>query len=101
MDELEDRLERLERILRNPAPVTSAEAVSLKDYLSEKLDTLDRTFNAELTELKARMAGLETEIKALRSFKDQMKGKASANSVYIAYFISFVGIVLSLIKMFS
>ena len=122
----EARIAALEAMLHseNPVSVSSREAVSLKEHFDTRLKAIEKSTDLSANTLEKRLEGMnefrdtlrdqasrfvtrdELEVRTsvnrdaiaeLRTFKDRLEGKASASSVYIAYGISLVGLVLSII----
>jgi hypothetical protein len=70
--------------------VSNAEQVSLRDYVEQRFDSLDK-----------KIGKLDTSVRSLEISRATLAGKASQQSVYIAYAISVVGLVLGLIALFQ
>lgn len=122
----EARIRALEQALTHLTnPVSSAEAVTLKEYFQAKFENQERAVavatatlekrlegmnefrNAlkdqsgqfvQRPELDVRMTKLTDDIAELKTFRDRLEGKASAQSVYIAYGISLLGLALSVLS---
>jgi len=126
MQDVENRLRALEWAVShsNPGNLTTTEAVTLRDYIEAKLEAVDRQTQAAAQTMDKRLDGMnefretlrdqaskfvtraELTIQIdrltdrqdeLRTFKNRLEGKASAISVYIAYAIAIIGIVLNII----
>ena len=87
------------RSLQNPSSVSSAEAVTLKEYFNTKLDNVDKASGLAAKTVDFKLSQLSGEVSELRTFKDRLEGKASAQSVYIAYALSLVGLVIGVISL--
>jgi len=123
----EARIAALEAMLSssNPVSVSSKEAVSLKEHFDSRLKSIEKSTDLAARTLEKRLEGMNEfrdtlkdqasrfvtreemdlrtganreAINELRTFKDRLEGKASAQSVYIAYVISFVGIALAIVS---
>ncbi len=103
-DHLETRLQALELA----TTVASTSMDKRLDAMNEFRDTLkdqatrfatvqdvDLKLNRTADVLAARMAVLERAERELATFRDQMQGKANAGTVYLAWILSAIGIILS------
>lgn len=72
------------------------------DGMNEFRDALrDQNNNSPTrTEMDAKLDALEKELKALNTFKDNMDGKASQNSVLFFGLIAILSLVISIVKLF-
>lgn len=125
---IEARLAALERALGNPRRLTQGDVVSLKEHIEVRLcaiehatataaaamekrldgmnefrDTLKDQAGRFTTrdEVSLQLAPIRDSLNDLRTFKDQMEGKASASSVHIAWVLSIIGLILGAIGLFK
>jgi len=96
----ETRIAALEaewRSLQNPSSVSSAEAVTLKEYFNTKLDSVEKASILATNAISSKLSQLSGEIDELKTFKDRLEGKASALAVYIAYAVALLGLAISIV----
>ena len=77
-----------------------------KEYLEKRLDTLNEIRGAlkdqnQTFVTKEMHEKIEDDIKDLRTFKDEQSGKASQASVYIAYGLAALGLIIELVLRFK
>ena len=112
---IEARLSALERAVGNPHRLTQGDVVSLKEHIETRLRAIEQAFSMAIASLEKRLDGVSAiglvsrkeldlqvdkicaDITSLREFKAELEGKASANAVYVGYFLSIVGIIMGII----
>ena len=104
------------------------EYISFKEYVDIRLAALDKATEVAYQSMQSRLAGMnefretlreqaskfvtrteleiqldriESDIRALRESRATLEGKASAQSVYVAYAISLIGIIMGLIGLLN
>ena len=126
---VEARLAALEQALaRHGNPGDKRDAVTLRDYFEARIvalekatslaaatmdkrldgmnefrDTLKDQASRFITrdELRIQMHATNETLKSLQSYRDQMEGKASAKSVYVAMALSIIGLIIGLARLFG
>ena len=121
---IEARLSALERAqTRHGNPGDSRDIVTLRDYFEARITALEKAtslaattmerrldgmneFRATLKdqagrfitrdELNIQMLAINETLKSLQSYRDQMEGKASAASVYVAMGLSLLGLAIGM-----
>ena len=111
----------------NPGHLNNADMVSIRDYFDTRLIAIEQATGIAAASMEKRLNGMNefrdtlrdqasrfvtrqemdsqfaivnVTLGELRTFKDRMQGKASAGSVYLAWALSGIGLIIGMVGLF-